>query len=135
MVLPVEDLSATDEAFFATTAYVEANAEAVDTLVEELLKTAREITENPAVAVELRNKYKLLPELGAEADAEITAYYKEVAEAGSLPLNGGGAEAASDDFAFFTLAGQIEGDPASLKVEDFWDVTALDRALGKLGKQ
>ena len=135
IVLPVEDLSATDEAVFATADYVKNNAADVDILVEELIKTAREITENPAVAVEFRNKYKLLPELGAEADAEITSYYKEVAEAGSLPLNGGGAEAAADDFAFFTLAGQIEGDPASLKVEDFWDVSALDRALGKLGKK
>ena len=135
MVLPVEDLSATDEAFFATTAYVEANGEAVDTLVEELLKTAREITENPAVAVELRNKYKLLPDLGAEADAEIEAYYKETAEAGALPLNGGGAGAAKDDFDFFTLSGAIEGDPASLKAEDFWNTASLDRVLAKIGSK
>ena len=33
------------------------------------------------------------------------------------------------------LAGQIEGDPATLKVEDFWDVAALDRAVAKLGKK
>ena len=135
LVLPVEDLSATDEAVFATADYLKNNAADVDILVEELIKTAREITANPAVAVEFRNKYKLLPDLGAEADAEITSYYKEVAEAGSLPVNGGGAEAASDDFAFFTLAGQIEGDPAALKVEDFWDVSVLDRVLAKLGKK
>ena len=83
MVLPVEDLSATDEALFATADYLEANAADVDILVEELIKTAREITENPAVAVEFRNKYKLLPDLGAEADAEIADYYKETAEAGA----------------------------------------------------
>ena len=71
----------------------------------------------------------------AEADAEIAEYYKETAEAGSLALNGGGAEAAADDFAFFSLAGQIEGDPATLKVEDFWDISAIDRALAKLGKK
>ena len=133
MVLPVEDLSATDEAVFATADYLGKNAADIDILVEELMKTAREITENPAVAVELRNKYKLLPDLGAEADAEIEAYYKETAAAGALPLNGGGATAAADDFAFFTLAGQIEGDPATLKVEDFWDVSAIDRALAKIG--
>ena len=135
MVLPVEDLSATDEALFATTAYLDANADAVGVLVEEVLKTAREITENPAVAVELRNKYKLLPELGSEADAEIEAYYKETAEAGALPLNGGGADAAADDFAFFTLAGQIEGTAGDLKVEDFWAVGPIDRAVATLGKK
>ena len=40
-----------------------------------------------------------------------------------------GAEAAADDFAFFSAAGQIEGDPATLKVEDFWDTSAIDRAV------
>lgn len=135
IVLPVEDLSATDEGLFATADYLAKGAADVDILVEELIATAREITAKPEVAVEYRNKYKLLPDLGAEADAEIAAYYKETAEAKALPLNGGGAEAAADDFAFFTLAGQIEGDATTLKVEDFWDVAALDRALAKIGKQ
>ena len=134
-VLPVENVSATDEAVFATADYLKNNAADVDILVEELMKTGREITENPDAAVELRNKYKLLPDLGAEADAEISAYYKETAEAGSLALNGGGTDAAADDFAFFSAAGQIEGDPASLKVEDFWDVSAIDRTLAKIGKK
>ena len=135
VVLPVENLSATDEAVFATADYLKNNAADVDILVEELINTGREITTNPAAAVELRNKYKLLPDLGAEADTEIAEYYKETAEAGALALNGGGADAAADDFAFFSLAGQIEGDAAALKVEDFWDVSALDRATAKLGKK
>ncbi|HEY6630607.1 MAG TPA: ABC transporter substrate-binding protein [Rhizobiaceae bacterium] len=135
IVLPVENLKATDEAVFATADYLKNNAADVDILVEELLSTGREITANPTAAVELRNKYKLLPDLGAEADAEIAEYYKETAEAGALALNGGGADAAGDDFAFFSLAGQIEGDPATLKVEDFWDVSVLDRATAKLGKK
>lgn len=135
IVLPVEGLSATDEGLFATADYLAKGQADVDILVEELIKTAREITDNPAVAVEYRNKYKLLPDLGAEADKEIAEYYKETAEAKALALNGGGADAAADDFAFFALAGQIEGDPATLKVEDFWDVAALDRALAKLGKK
>jgi NitT/TauT family transport system substrate-binding protein len=135
VVLPVENVSASDETVFATAEYLKNGAADVDILVEELIKTGREITENPAVAVELRNKYKLLPDLGAEADTEITEYYKETAEAGALALNGGGAEAAAGDFAFFTAAGQIEGDPATLKVEDFWDLGPVDRAVAKLGKK
>ena len=135
VVLPVENVSASDETVFATADYLKNNAADVDILVEELIKTGREITENPAAAVELRNKYKLLPDLGAEAGTEITEYYKETAEAGALALNGGGAEAAAGDFAFFSAAGQIEGDPATLKVEDFWDMSAIDRATAKLGKK
>jgi NitT/TauT family transport system substrate-binding protein len=134
-VLPVEDVSATDEALFATEDYLQKNAADVDILVEELMKTAREIVADPQSAVEMRNKYKLLPDLGADADAEISAYYKETAEAGSLALNGGGEDAAKDDFAFFSAAGQIEGDPATLKVESFWDVAPIDRAVAKLGKK
>jgi NitT/TauT family transport system substrate-binding protein len=133
IVLPVDNLKATDEGVFATADYLKNNAADVDILIEELINTAREITANPAAAVEYRNKYKLLPDLGAEADAEISGYYKEVVDAKALPLNGGGKQAAADDFAFFTLAGQIEGDPATLKLEDFWDLGALDRAIAKLG--
>jgi NitT/TauT family transport system substrate-binding protein len=133
IVLPVDNLKASDEGLFATADYLSKGAADVDVLVEELMNTAREITANPQAAVDLRNKYKLLPDLGAEADAEIAAYYKETTEAGALALNGGGKDAAASDFAFFTLAGQIEGDPASLKVEDFWDLAAIDRAVGKLG--
>ncbi|HEV2897093.1 MAG TPA: ABC transporter substrate-binding protein [Pseudaminobacter sp.] len=135
IVLPVENVSASDETVFATAEYLKNGAADVDILVEELIKTGREITEKPAVAVELRNKYKLLPDLGAEADTEITEYYKETAEAGALALNGGGAEAAAGDFAFFAAAGQIEGDPATLKVEDFWDLGPADRAVAKLGNK
>lgn len=134
-VLPVDNVSASDEALFATADYLKSNAADVDILVEELMKTGREITENPVVAVELRNKYKLLPDLGADADKEIEEYYKETTKAGSLALNGGGTDAATGDFAFFSLAGQIEGDPATLKVVDFWDVSAIDRAVAKLGKK
>ena len=51
-------------------------------------------------------------------------------------LNGGGADAAADDFAFFTLAGQIEGD-AALRSRSRISGTsrALDRAVAKLGKK
>ncbi|MEX0852853.1 MAG: ABC transporter substrate-binding protein [Bauldia sp.] len=134
MVLPVADVHATDEALFATEAYLSANAAVVDVLVEEIIKTAREITANPDAAVEFRKKYNLLPDLGPEADAEIAAYYKETGEAGALPLDGGG-NAAKDDFDFFTIAGQIEGDPASLKVEAFWNLGPIERAVAKLGSK
>ena len=130
----LDNLSATDEGLFATADYLSKGAADVDILVEEIIATAREITQNPAAAVEFRKTYKLLPDLGPEADAEIAAYYEETAKAGALPLNGG-IDAAADDFGFFSLAGQIEGDPATLKVEDFWDLAPLDRALAKLGKK
>ncbi len=78
IVLPVEGVSATDEGLFATEAYLKNNAADVDILVEELMKTAREITENPQAAVDMRNKYNLLSDLGGDADGEIDALLDDV---------------------------------------------------------
>ena len=39
----------------------------IDVLVEQLMLSAREITTNPAVAVDYRDKYGLLADLGADA--------------------------------------------------------------------
>ncbi len=47
----------------------------IDVLFEELMLTAREIIANPAVAVDCRDKYGLLADLGADASEEIAAYY------------------------------------------------------------
>jgi NitT/TauT family transport system substrate-binding protein len=133
IVLPLGEVAASDEVLFANTDYLAANAADVDILVEELLKSIREVADNPAAAVEMRNQYNLLPDLGPEADEEILAFFTEMAAGGALPVNGGGAAAAGDDFGFYTLAGQLEGDAASLNVADFWDLGPLDRALATLG--
>lgn len=134
-VLPMEGVNATDEALYANTDYLASNQAAVDVLVEELLRTAREINANPAVVADLRKQYNLLPELPAEQEAEIVPYFEESAASGAFPANGGGEAAAKDDFDFYAIAGQLEGDPASLQVTDFWDFAALDRALAKLGTE
>jgi NitT/TauT family transport system substrate-binding protein len=133
-VLPLENVSATDDALFASPEFLERNANAVDTLVQSLLQTAREISARPEAAAELRTKYKLLPDLPKQLENEIVPYYKEVAEAKSLSTTGGSPDAAKTDIEFFNLAGQITGDPASLKVEDFWEFGPLNRAKAKLGQ-
>jgi NitT/TauT family transport system substrate-binding protein len=133
IILPLEGVNATDEALFANTAFLEKNAADVDKIVEAILTTWREVTANPAVVTEWRAKYKLLPDLPASQASEIGPYFEELAKGKAFPLNGGGAAAAKDDFAFYTLSGQLTGEPASLKVEDFWDTRSLDRVLAKVG--
>ena len=133
-VLPLEGVSATDDALFASPEFLEKNAQAVDTLVESLLQTVREISARPEVAAELRARYKLLPDLPKQLEADIVPYFKEAAEAKSLSVTGGSPDAAKTDLTFFNLAGQITGDPASLKVEDFWEFGPVDRAKAKLGQ-
>ena len=53
---------------------------------------------------------------------------------GIFPPNLGGRAAAEADLRFFAEGGQLEGDPASLRVEDFWSLEPLERALAKLGR-
>ena len=132
-VLPLEDVSATDDALFASADYLKKNEKAVDTLVESLLTTIREINQNPAVVAELRTKYKLLPDLPKQLEEDIVRYYKEASASKSMSPTGGTEEAAKNDLTFFNLAGQITGDPATLKVEDFWDFGPLKRVKAKLG--
>ena len=134
-VLPMEGVNATDEALYANTEFLTENAEAVEILVEELVKTWREINANPKIVADLRKKYSLLPDLPAELEGEVVPYYEESVPTGMFPNNGGGEQTAKDDFAFYSLAGQLEGDPASLKVEDFWTFEPLNKALAEVGSQ
>ena len=133
-VLPMEGVNATDEALYATEEFLTSHAEQVDVIVEELIKVARELDADPSVAGKLRTELGLLDELPADLEGEIDPYFAEAAEVDLFSLTGGSPEGVKDDFAFYGLAGQLEGDPASLKVEDFWDFGPRDRALAKLGQ-
>ena len=135
-VLPIEGVNATDEALFANTDSWRTSQAAVDILVEELLNTWREINANPACVAELRKKYNLLPDLPAELERRDRALLRGLRSPTALSrTNGGGEAAAKDDFEFYAVAGQIEGDPATLKVEDFWALRAAERARWrKLGQ-
>lgn len=133
--LDMGDVNATDEALYANTEYLDAHADAVTILVEELLRTWREIDANPAVIADLRAEYGLLPDLPSELEGEVVPFFEESVAAGVFPLNGGSPEAVRDDFGFYGVAGQLQGDPAELKVEDFWTFTPLDAALESMGRQ
>ncbi len=129
--LPLGEVAATDEALFANTDYLSKNKEDVEILVEAILTTWREVAADPKASIALREKYKLLPDATPEMVADIDPYFAEAAP--TLPLNGGGEDAAKDDFDFYTVSGALEGKPADLKVEDFWDLTALNAVLAKIG--
>jgi NitT/TauT family transport system substrate-binding protein len=134
-VLPMEGINATDEALYANTEFLKEQGEAVQILVEELLKTWREINANPQAVADLRKKYNLLADLPADLEGEVVPYYEESVATKAFPANGGDETAVKDDFAFYALAGQLEGDPAGLKVEDFWTFDPLKSALAKVGTQ
>lgn len=133
LVLPLDGVSASDEALFANEAFLKREGAAVETLIEAILTTWREIAANPDSVGALRARYKLMQDMPAEMQKEILPYFQELVPSGALPLNGGGLEAVKEDFAFFTLAGQLQGDAATLKSDDFWDLKPLEKVLGKIG--
>lgn len=129
--LPLGEVSATDEALFANSDYLSAHSEDVQTLIETILTTWRDVAADPKSVAALRTRYNVLPDATPEMVADIDPYFAELAP--NMPLNGGGEDAARDDFDFYTISGALEGKAADLKVEDFWDLAALNAVLAKIG--
>ena len=129
-ILPLGKVKASDEALFATTAFLDKNRAAVAILVEELIKVNREINKNPKSILEQRKKLGLLKDLPAKLEPEILPYFEEAVQGGILPNDGGGESAAKNDLEFFRLAGALKGE--NLKVSDFWTFAPLKAALAKV---
>ncbi len=132
--LPLPDIKATDEALYANKNWLESEKEAVSILVEELIKTWREINKDPASIVALRKKYNVLPDIEKVEVDELVPAFTQGVEIDLFPDNGGSADSVNEDFVFFTTSGSLEGDAAKLKVEDYWYLAPIDDAVNKLGK-
>ena len=132
-VLPLPKIEASDEALYANVNWLEQEKEAVDILMEELLGVWREINKDPNAVVAMREQYDLLPDLEQDDVDELLPSFAQGVEINLYPDNGGGTDSVLQDFRFYTSSGTLEGDPAVLKVEDFWYLDPLNRALGKIG--
>jgi NitT/TauT family transport system substrate-binding protein len=128
-VLPIGDITASDEALYANLDFLQSNPTVVRILVEELINTIKAIDKDPKYVLEQRKKYNLIPDLPAELEPEILPFYELAAKGHMFPEDGGGARAAKQDFEFYGVSGQLKGDPASLKVEDFWYLKPLQDVL------
>jgi len=133
MMLPMPDIKASDEALYANTKFLEDKSGAIDILLEELLVVWREVNKDPSYIVRQRDKYNLMPDMPAKEVEEIMPYYEESVENTMFSDNGGGVEAVKGDFEFYGFAGTIKGDPMSHKVEDYWYLEPLNKALKKVG--
>jgi NitT/TauT family transport system substrate-binding protein len=128
-VLEAPESGASDEVLFGNTEWMNANKESVQVLLEELLTTYRSIVEDPQFVQKERERLGLLEDLPPELDKELVPYYEQAAEEGLFPEDCGGEAAAKEDFEFYSSAGQLKGDPAELKVEDFWSLSELETAV------
>lgn len=132
-VLPTPEDHATDEAVFASEDWLSNHPDQANLLVEEMLKLWREMNADPSIIATEREARGLIADQPAEVLEGITDFYTEATQAGVYPPEGGGEAAAKADFEFYTTAGQLEGDPASLMVEDYWDLGPLEAARAALG--
>lgn len=132
-VLPGLSDPASDEVLFAELGWMQENQASVNLLVEELLRTWREMIADPSIIEQERKKRNLLADLPKELLAEVDAFYKEAVDGGLYDRNGGGEASAKADFEFYVNAGQMTGPASSLKVEDYWYFAPLNAAKAQLG--
>jgi NitT/TauT family transport system substrate-binding protein len=128
-VLPVPETRASDEVLFGNTEWLSSNKKSVQILLEEVLKVWRSINEDPSFVVKERKRLDLLPDLPADLEKELLPYYEEASKGGLFTEDCGGEPAARDDFEFYGAAGQLKGEPADLKVADFWTLDPLQQAV------
>ena len=133
VILPSLDNPASDEVLFGRVDFMEKNAAKVDIIVEEFAKLWAEMGKDPGVMERERAKRNLLKDLPKEVLADVTKFYTDGLKAGMFNIKGGGAEAAKADFEFYVEAGQLEGPADKLKIEDFWNLAPLEKALKKVG--
>jgi NitT/TauT family transport system substrate-binding protein len=131
--LPLPEIDATDEGFVANTEWLAANPEVAQVLLEETLTTWQSIVEDPNFVVEERERLGVGEDLEPELEEQILPYYEQAGEEGVFATDCGGEEAARTDFEFYSLVGQVEGDPTELNVEDFWDLGPLEQAVETVG--
>jgi NitT/TauT family transport system substrate-binding protein len=127
--LPTPETEASDEVLFGNTAWMEENQESLQVLLEEILKVWQSMVDDPQFVQQERERLGLLPDLPAELEEELLPYYEQAADEGLFTEDCGGEPAAKEDFVFYGEAGQLEGDPADLKVEDFWTLEPSESAL------
>ncbi len=132
-VLPGVTDPASDEVLFAELDWLKENKENVAILVEELLRTWREMIKDPSIIDRERKKRNLLSDLPKELLAEVDAFYKEAVDGGLYSPEGGSEKIAEADFEFFVDAGQMKGPASELKVEDYWYLAPVEAARAKLG--
>ncbi len=131
--LPLPEITATDEALYANRDWLETEQKAVSILVEELIKTWREINMDPSAVETLRAKYNVLPDIEQIEVEELVPAFTQGVSIDLYPSNGGSASSVVEDFTFFTSSGSLDGVAEDLAVEDYWYLAPVEAAVNKLG--
>ncbi len=124
-VLPMFDVDASDEALFANLDWIKANEADVNIFVNALVSVYRDMAADPTIISKETDPNGPIGQLPKEVLDGIDGFYKDAVEGGLYDINGGGEKAAKADMDWYSRAGQLTGDPASLNIEDFWYLKPL----------
>jgi NitT/TauT family transport system substrate-binding protein len=127
-VLPMFDVDASDEALFANLDWMKKNSESVDIFVKALVSVYRDMYKDPTMVKRETDPNGPIGQLPKEVLDGLDGFFVEAIEGGLYDPNGGGMTAAKADLEWYSKAGQLQGDPASLNPEDFWYFEPLNKA-------
>ncbi|WP_417686491.1 ABC transporter substrate-binding protein [Roseibium sp.] len=127
-VLPMFEVDASDEALFANLDWIKENEKDVQIFVDALVSVWRDMSEDPTIISKETDPEGPIGQLPKEILGDLDAFYADAVAGGLYDPNGGGRKAAKADMEWYAQAGQLEGDPASLNIEDFWYLAPLDAA-------
>jgi NitT/TauT family transport system substrate-binding protein len=132
-VLPSVGVPASDEVLFARQDWLEKNTQKAEIIVEEILRLWVAMAKNPGIIDQERQRLGLLKDLPKEVLDGVTKFHVMATREGVFSPNGGGVDSAKSDFEFYVEAGQMQGPPDSLKIEDFWYFAPLEKARRAVG--
>jgi len=130
-VLPMFDVEASDEALFANLDWIKANAESVQIFVDALASTWKDMNEDPTIISRETDPDGPIGQLPKEILGELDGFYTDAIAGGLYDPEGGGRKGAAADMEWYSAAGQLEGDAASLNIDDFWYLAPLEAAMSK----
>lgn len=128
-VLPMFEVEASDEALFANLDWIKENEDDVNTFVAALASVWSDMNDDPTIIAKETNPDGPIGQLPPEILGSLDDFYSAAVAGGLYDPQGGGRKAAAADMEWYSQAGQLEGDPSELNIEDFWYLAPLDKAL------
>ncbi|MEY3043770.1 MAG: ABC transporter substrate-binding protein [bacterium] len=127
-VLPMFEVDASDEALFANLNWIKANSKDVDIFVGALVSVYQDMMKDPTIISRETNPDGPIGQLPKEVLGNLDQFYTDAVAGGLYDANGGGMKAAKADMEWYSKAGQLQGDAASLNINDFWYMEPLNKA-------
>jgi len=125
------EVDSSDEALFANLDWIQENEEQVNIFVKALVGVWQDMAKDPTIISRETNPDGPIGQLPKEILDELDGFYADAVAGGLYDPNGGGRKAAMADMDWYSKAGQLDGDPSTLNVEDFWYFAPLDAAMKK----